>query len=104
MLCNDPRLQLPVTRTLPHLVDTLLLGSALLLVHQLQLAPWDSAWLTAKVFAVLLYIGLGMVALRFGRTQQCRLAALILALMTGLYILSVAYTKSPLPMTEVNSK
>jgi len=103
MLCNDPRLQRPVTRILPHLVDTLLLGSALLLLHQLQFAPWDSAWLTAKVFALVLYIGLGMVALRFGRTRQCRLAALILALMAGLYILLVAYTKSPLPLMAINS-
>ena len=39
--------------------------------------------------------GLGLVALRFGRTGQARMGAWLLALLTAGYIVSVAYSKSP---------
>ena len=50
----------------------------------------------AKIAALLCYIGLGMVALRFGRTMRTRVAAWLLAMAAALYIVSVAYSKSPL--------
>ena len=53
-------------------------------------------WITAKLLALLLYIGLGMVALRFGRTQRVRVAAWVAALMVAAYIVSVALNKSAL--------
>ena len=49
----------------------------------------------AKVVALLVYIGLGMVALRFGRTRQVRLAAYLGALLTAAFIVVAAYSKSP---------
>ncbi len=36
-------------------------------------------WLTAKVIALIAYIGLGMVALRHGSTKRLRVAAWIAA-------------------------
>ena len=48
----------------------------------------------AKICALLLYIGLGMVALRFGRRQGARRLAYGLALLCAFYIMSVAYTRS----------
>ena len=36
-------------RTLPHLVDTVLLLSALALLWTLQLRPWAVPWLAAKI-------------------------------------------------------
>jgi len=48
------------------------------------------------VIAVLVYIAAGTVALKRGRTRGVRIAALIVALTTFGYIVSVALTKSPL--------
>jgi uncharacterized membrane protein SirB2 len=81
---------------LPHLIDTLLLGSALTLLMVLQLSPLTQPWLSAKFIALLLYIGLGMVALRFGQSKKIKVCACLLALLTAGYMVSVAYTKSPL--------
>jgi uncharacterized membrane protein SirB2 len=52
--------------------------------------------LSAKLLALLLYIVLGMVAFRFGKTRSVRITAFVLALLMVAYIVSVAYTKSPL--------
>ena len=51
-------------RTLPHVVDTVLLASAIGLAWLLQLNPLTTPWLAAKIAGLLAYIGLGMVALR----------------------------------------
>lgn len=96
MVTDDPRLRRRATRVLPHLLDTLLLGSAIGMLMIWQVNPFSLNWLSAKIIALLLYIGLGMVAFRFGRTRQIQLVAFGLALLTAAYIVAVAYTKSPL--------
>ena len=83
------------TRVVPHVVDTLLLGSAIGMLMLWRVTPLQSDWLSAKMIALLIYIGLGMVALRFGKTRKVRVNALLLALLTAGYIVSVAYSKSP---------
>ena len=95
MATANPLLQRRITRTLPHVVDTLLLGSALGMLFAWQLSPFELPWLTAKILALLLYIALGMIAMRFGKTRTVRLGAWMAALFTAFYILSVAFTKSP---------
>lgn len=96
MVSGDRRLQHRLARVLPHVVDTVLLGSALGMLVILRLSPLATPWLMAKIIALLCYIGLGMVALRLGRTPKIRATAWLLALLTALYILAVAYCKSPL--------
>ena len=95
MLREDPRLAHRLTRVLPHTIDTLLLGSAVGMLYLWGLYPWQAGWLMAKIVALLLYIALGMVALRFGNTLHSRACAGLLALMCAFYIVSVALTKSP---------
>ena len=82
-------------RTLPHLVDTVLLLSALALLWTLQLTPWDAPWLAAKIAGLLLYIGLGMLALRPGRSLALRATAWVAALAVVGWIVAVAITKDP---------
>jgi len=82
-------------KTLPHLVDTVLLLSALALAWMLRLTPGNAPWLLAKIAGLLVYIGLGVLALRPGRTRPVRLAAWLLALLTVGWIVSVALTKDP---------
>jgi uncharacterized membrane protein SirB2 len=82
-------------KTLPHVVDTVLIISAIALAWLLRLTPSNAPWLSAKIVGLLAYIALGMVALRFGRTRGTRAVAWIAALATFAYIVSVALTKDP---------
>ena len=84
-----------VARTLPHVVDTVLLASALGLAWMLGITPLSAPWLMAKVCGLAVYIGLGMVALRVGVPWRIRATAWIAALATVGWIVSVAITKSP---------
>ena len=83
-------------KTLPHIVDSVLLLSALTLAWMLRLNPLDAPWLMAKIIGLLVYIGLGMVALKPSRPAGVRTAAWVAALATFGWIVSVAITKSPL--------
>ncbi len=91
-----------VLRTAPHLVDTFLLGSALLLSFLLQQYPFMNAWLTAKVAGLIIYIVLGSIALKRGRTRQIRSVAFVAALMAVAYIVSVAVLRSPLGLLALH--
>ena len=82
-------------RTLPHLVDTVLLASALTLAWLLRLTPAAAPWLTAKITGLLLYIALGMVALRPGLPWGWRAAAWLAALAVFGWIVAVALSKNP---------
>jgi uncharacterized membrane protein SirB2 len=86
-----------LARTLPHGVDTVLLGSALALAWILRLNPLTTPWLAAKIGGLLLYIGLGMLALRPGRPAALRAGAGLAALAVSGWIVAVAVTKNPLP-------
>ncbi|MDY0748337.1 SirB2 family protein [Paucibacter sp. R3-3] len=85
-----------VAKTLPHVVDSVLLLSALTLLWMLRLTPDRAPWLIAKLIGLVLYIGLGVVALRPGRPPALRAAAWLAALVVAGWIVSVAVTKSPL--------
>lgn len=84
-------------RRIADSIDTVLLLSALGLALTLHQYPFVHAWLTAKIIALLLYIGFGSIALKRGRTRRTRIAALIAALVSAGYIVAVALTRSPYP-------
>jgi uncharacterized membrane protein SirB2 len=96
MIAGSALLASWVLRVLPHFIDTLLLASAVWLVVMLHQYPFVQGWLTAKVLALVVYIVLGSIALRHGRTRRIRLAAFAGALFTVAYILGVALRHSPL--------
>ena len=60
---------------MPHVVDTVLIVSAIWLAWMLRLSPSDAPWIAAKIGGLFVYIALGMVALRFGRTKGIRATA-----------------------------
>ena len=95
MLADSPLLQARFVRIAPHVVDTLLLASAIWLAWMLGAAPFAQGWLTAKVLGLVAYIVLGAVALRRGRTKAARATAFVAALLTAGYIVSVAVTRDP---------
>jgi uncharacterized membrane protein SirB2 len=95
MVMASPVLNARFVRVAPHVVDTILLASALWLCWILRQYPFVHGWLTAKVLGLLVYIVLGAVALRRGRTKGIRLAAFVGAAAAAIYIVSVALTHDP---------
>jgi len=94
MLQGSANLKQRWVKTAPHIIDTLLLASAIVLAVQMRISPLEHSWLMAKIIALLVYIGAGMVALRFGRSRTERLGAWVFGLLMFLYIVSVALSKS----------
>lgn len=92
MLSGSRQLQRTWVKVVPHIVDTVLLVSAIALTLRIHQYPITHNWLTAKVLGLLLYIALGMVALKRGRSRQIRLLAWLAALAVFLYIVAVALT------------
>jgi len=78
-----------------YLIDTALLGAAILLMLILHQYPFVDAWLTTKVLLLLLYIALGIIALRRARTRLGRGLALLAALLTFGFMIGVAITRHP---------
>lgn len=97
MLADSPWLRARVVRVAPHVVDTILLASAVWLAWFLGQIPFVHAWLTAKVLALLAYIVLGALALRRGKTKRVRAAAFAAALAVAAYIVAVALTHDAAP-------
>jgi uncharacterized membrane protein SirB2 len=97
MLRESPALQQRWVRIAPHTVDTVLLASAIALAWQLGISPLSTPWLAAKIVALLLYIAIGTIALKRGRTKRIRIAAWLTAQLVFFYIVSVAVTHNPSP-------
>lgn len=95
MASGSPYLQARPTRVLPHIVDTVLLGSALTLAWMSGQYPFVQDWLTAKVLGLLIYIGCGAMALKRAPGRAARLRYLALALLAYAYIVGVALTRNP---------
>lgn len=97
MLQGSPMLARRWVGVAPHVVDTVLLASAIALAMMSGQYPLVHAWLTAKVLGLIAYIVLGTVALKRGRTLEVRLVAFCGALAVFAYIVAVAMTKSVMP-------
>ena len=95
MFRQSTNLDRAVVRIAPHVVDSVFLITGIWLLVLLQLNVAEQSWLIAKFVALILYIVLGVIALRRGRTMQIRTAAFAAALATYLYMAGVALNKSP---------
>jgi len=94
MLADSGMLARRWVRVLPHVIDTLLLASAIVLAWWSGQYPLAQSWLTAKLLGLIAYIALGTIALKRGRTRPIRAAAFIGALLCFGYIVGVAVTRS----------
>jgi uncharacterized membrane protein SirB2 len=84
-------------RIVPHVIDTVLLASAIGMTLLLGQYPGTTGWLTAKLIALIVYVVLGAIALRRGKTLRVRIAAFVGALATFAYIVAVAISRDPFP-------
>ncbi len=97
MVQSSDLLQRRWVKIVPHVIDTVLLTSAIGLAMAIHQSPIEDPWLGAKIAGLLLYIGLGMIALKRGKTRKMKVTALFAAHIAFFYIVLVALTKNPLP-------
>jgi uncharacterized membrane protein SirB2 len=79
-----------------YVIDTLLLTAALMLTSVIHQYPFTTDWLTMKVVLLLMYVVLGSIALKRGRTRAVRTAAFAAALLTVAFLFTVARAHHPL--------
>lgn len=83
-------------KILPHIIDTVLLASAIWLCFILSQYPFVNAWLTFKVLGVVLYIVFGLFALKKAKTRLSKWGFFVAALVVLMATAMVAVTKQPL--------
>ena len=86
---------LPV-KWLSYSIDTALLTAALMLLTILPGAMFANGWLTVKVTLIVVYVVLGVLAMRPARTRRTRALCYVLALLTFGAIYSIARAHHPL--------
>ncbi len=97
MLAGSAMLSRKWVRITPHIVDTVLLVSALYLAIVGWGWPLTPHWITAKLIALVAYIALGVIALKRGPTKAIRAVAFVGALVVFAYIFQTALTKTVMP-------
>jgi uncharacterized membrane protein SirB2 len=78
-----------------YLIDTALLVAGILLTLILHQYPLSDAWLTTKVLLLIIYIALGLYALKRAHRRSARIMAYFGALVTYAFIVGVAVTHHP---------
>lgn len=95
MMRGSPLLNARWVKTLPHVIDSVLLATAIALATMSAQYPFAAPWVTAKVLGLCAYIVLGALALKRAPTRGLRIASWWAALVVFGWIVSVALTKSP---------
>lgn len=94
---SPARIKSKVLKVLPHIIDTLLLILGVWLAVMMKYNPMgNSPWLAAKIIGLVLYIIVGTIAIKRGKTTRQRLIATLAAIVIFAYIYGAAVTKSPL--------
>ena len=83
-------------KILPHVIDTVLLTSAIALCIIVSRYPFIHAWVTFKLLAVIGYIILGLIALKKAQTKAMQWTSFVLALILLGATAKVAILKQPL--------
>lgn len=97
MYTGSPLLSKRPVKILPHVIDTILLGSGLAMAIMYYGTFYRHRWLDYKLLGVIIYIILGMVALRAGKTRSIRMAAAVGAWLVFFYIVYIAWKNAVLP-------
>lgn len=85
-----------LVKWISYAVDTALLTAALMLLTLLPWAMFANGWLLVKVALVVVYVVLGVFAMRRGHTRRVRAAYYVLALLTFGMIYGIARAHHPL--------
>ncbi|NVK89649.1 MAG: SirB2 family protein [Gammaproteobacteria bacterium] len=93
MISGSKLLNAKLVKILPHIVDTILLASAVVLVIVTGFYPLKFDWVTLKLVLLIAYIVLGTFALKRGKTKSIRVISFVAALVTFFAIYGVAMHK-----------
>lgn len=93
MLTDNRLLRARAVLILPHINDSMLLLTAVLLVLATRMYPVVTGWVTLKIILLLVYIVLGTFALKRGKSRRARTGFLVAAIITVAGIFVVALTK-----------
>jgi len=91
---ESPRLSKRWIKIAPHINDTVLLISAVILAVQAGISPLEQTWLAAKIILLILYIFLGLITIRIAKTKQNKMLAFVAAILVFAYIVAIAESKS----------
>jgi uncharacterized membrane protein SirB2 len=95
LFMNSGMLDKRWARVLPQIINTILLASGIVLAMYLSMSPGNQPWLMAKIIGLIAYVGLGIAAFR-APNPNARKRLWVCALVVFVYVVSVAFRKSPL--------
>lgn len=93
---NSDRLDSKLVKKLPHIIDTFLLASGVTMMVSWSFWPTSQPWLAAKIIALLVYIGFGLLMLRWGHDTKRKWIGFAGGLLIYVYIVGVAHSKNVL--------
>ena len=97
MLNSSSLLQNRWVKIVPHINDTILLVAAIILVILTAQYPGPTTWINIKIIALIIYILLGTIALKRGKTKPMRITAWVLAILIFIYMFEVVISKTVQP-------
>ncbi|OZY84865.1 regulator SirB [Cellvibrio mixtus] len=95
LFIHSPLLNKKLLKIAPHIINTIMLVSGILLAVSLGMKPGEHPWLMAKLIGLVVFIILGVGAFKV-RNVLLQKILWVDALVVFAYIVSVAITKSPM--------
>jgi uncharacterized membrane protein SirB2 len=90
-----PSVQEPWAKALPHVIDGLLVLSAISMLYVSFPTAWGGAWMPVKLVLIVVYVGMVAFVLRFAKSRAVRGILWFAALILYLYITSIAVLHNP---------
>ena len=88
-------------KILPHVVDGLLVASALGMLAMVPATADYKAWMTIKLVLIGVYVFLVVFVIRLARARWQRFAAWLLALLVFLFVTSIAVLRNPMGIVSL---
>lgn len=95
LFINSTLLNKKILKIAPHIINTIMLVSGIVLAVKMGMQPGEQPWLMAKIIGLIIFIILGVGAFKV-RHPLVQKILWVDALVVFVYIVSVAITKSPL--------
>lgn len=95
LFINSPLLTKKIMKIAPHIINTIMLVSGVVLAVNLGMKPGEHPWIMAKIIGLIVFIVVGVGAFKV-RNRLLQKILWIDALVVFGYIVSVAITKNPM--------